>query len=132
MYSDTPGSPRKGENFITETLYPAVADALSKAGDVGLIRINAECGVEYPPASLPGMPPHKRTGNLLASTSYSINLDSNSQVGLVFYATEPYAKYLRDGTSKMASRKFFTPEMGADLFVKAIEIVIDEIQRRFK
>jgi HK97 gp10 family phage protein len=86
-----------------------VADELTEftaevAGD-----IRDEISTQYPPASAPGTPPHRRTGNLRASTfGLPAERAGDLLTGVVdndaFYAT-----YLENGTSRMAARPFFQP-----------------------
>lgn len=57
----------------------------------------------YPPASLPGQPPRKRTGKL--QQSGKIIKTANGAV-VRWYA--PYSGYLQHGTQRMAARPFFT------------------------
>ena len=55
---------------------------------------------QYPPASKPGSPPNKRTGNLHDSTIVL-------RIGrAIFVRTTDYGIFLDGGTSKMAARPF--------------------------
>lgn len=60
-------------------------------------------GVQYPPASSPGSPPHRRTGRLQQSITYQAGKKSG-QPSVRIYAGEPYGEYLETGTRYMAAR----------------------------
>lgn len=60
-------------------------------------------GVQYPPASSPGNPPHRRTGAFQQSITYEVRKRSG-QPAVRIYSTSPYGDFLNDGTSRMAAR----------------------------
>jgi len=51
----------------------AVADGLERSGKHVVQDIRRAINVPFPPASSPGEPPHKRTGNLRANIAYKVN-----------------------------------------------------------
>jgi hypothetical protein len=63
----------------------------------------AVLGVKHPPASRPGQAPAMRTGRLRRESGVKVD-ESSGTVGLV--NTAPYARYLRDGTRRMAARPY--------------------------
>lgn len=62
----------------------------------------------YPPASTPGEPPHKRTGNLLSRIDHEF--DNDGLVGRVGSNLD-YARFLELGTEKMEPRPYLRPAM---------------------
>jgi len=63
----------------------------------------------YPPASLPGQFPHRRTGLLQRSLRSNVNRVSGNRVQLVLTNTAPYAGFLETGTSRMGARPHMRP-----------------------
>lgn len=57
----------------------------------------------YPPPSVPGEPPHRRTGRLRASVSREVVWEGAQWVGRVG-SNVKYAKWLELGTSRIAAR----------------------------
>ena len=68
--------------------------------------IKETIGTPYPPASTPGQPPHRRTGNL--HDNLRITADTTG-AGALNVWTVPYGPFLEGGTSKMAPRPFVGP-----------------------
>lgn len=60
---------------------------------------------EWPPASLPGEPPHRRTGELQDSIQ---PIPNAGQLEADVVASAPYAVLLEFGTSTMAARPFMS------------------------
>src|SRR4051812_26774339 len=60
----------------------------------------------YPPASKPGEPPHKRTGELQQSVGYEVTTE-DKVVKLTLKVTADHAFYLEYGTATLAPRPFF-------------------------
>lgn len=66
----------------------------------------------YPPASLPGDPPHKRTARLQTSISWRLGEDSEGLYAAI--GTDlPYGKYLELGTDRIEPRPFLKPALAA-------------------
>jgi HK97 gp10 family phage protein len=65
-------------------------------------------GIQYPPASSPGNPPHRRTGAFRQSITYEVRKRSG-QPAVRIYSTSPYGDFLNDGTSRMAARPWRKP-----------------------
>ena len=94
-----------------------------------VVEIQQSISMPYPPASAPGMPPHRRTGRLLRSMQSSV-----SRVGRVvrvqYGATArspkrkaPYPAYLQRGTRRMAPRPYL------DLTGRRIRQLLVELAR---
>lgn len=66
--------------------------------------------VPFPPASVPGEPPHMRSGNLLNSIVKE-RIGLTLRVGVATAAAANYAKFLEIGTKKMAPRPFLRPAL---------------------
>ena len=73
-------------------------------------RIKRNISISYPPASVPGMPPHKRSGELESSITSKVIKGSN-KVEAHISANADYAVHLEYGTSKMAPRPFMRTEL---------------------
>ncbi len=69
-------------------------------------------GGAFPPPSLPGEPPHLRSGRLRASISWRLGED---ELGLYadIGSNVEYAGYLEGGTDRMAARPFLEPSLSA-------------------
>lgn len=66
----------------------------------------------FPPASLPGEPPHKRTAHLQTSISWRIGEDSEGLYAAI--GTDlPYGKYLELGTETLEPRPYLRPALAA-------------------
>lgn len=79
--------------------------------EVGIVvsrHAKALVGVAYPPASSPGSPPHRRTGDFQRSITYEVRKKSG-QPAVRIYSTSPYGNFLNDGTSRMAARPWRKP-----------------------
>lgn len=63
----------------------------------------------YPPVSMPGEPPHRRTGRLRASVAWDVGITDHlyAKVG----TNIRYGKYLELGTSRMAARPWLRRAM---------------------
>lgn len=68
---------------ITSWIFEGVGDALEKAGMEMAFEISEEISTPYPPASVPGEPPHLRTGTLRDSVGYSVVTTSDTQMQLI-------------------------------------------------
>ena len=73
---------------------------LGEAAEVLATRMRNNLSEDYPPASMPGQSPHRRTGNLQASVEVKKPQPLKRLVG----SSAAYAKFLEFGTSKMAAR----------------------------
>jgi len=113
--------PEKAEPIITRGLTKAAAEFVEALLEV----INES----FPPPSVPGEPPHVRTGALKRSVRideirpFEVTVAAGGPGSLV-----PYATFLEFGTSKMEPRPFVGPT--AQEFVDRVsEIVKDELDR---
>lgn len=112
------------KNWIVSDFAGALASASESAGARVTDRIKTEISVAYPPASKPGTPPHRRTGNLQNKTRHTVVTEVNAgQVRLIVENAAPYGGYLRDGTSRMEARDF----MGDAAADRYTDIVVDAI-----
>lgn len=66
----------------------------------------------FPPASVPGEPPHKRSGRLQTSVTWQLGQDSIGLYAIIGSNVE-YAEYLELGTDKMAPRPWLRPALVA-------------------
>lgn len=74
-----------------------------EAGKAIVAHTRALVGIQYPPASSPGQPPHRRTGAFQRSVEYTTRRRSG-EPAVRIYSTSPYGDYLNDGTTRMAAR----------------------------
>lgn len=88
----------------------AIADGQARAADRIKRAIRRTINIPFPPASQPGEPPHRRTGNLRRNVEWWQNRKTLTvQVGVTVDA--PYGLFLEFGTRKMAARPFIRPIM---------------------
>lgn len=66
----------------------------------------------YPPASMPGSPPHKRHGRLQSSISWELGSDGEGLYADIGTNVE-YGRYLELGTDQMAARPYLRPALTA-------------------
>lgn len=99
-------------NKFMESRLPRAMEAL---GIQSAASISVSLDTAYPPASLPGEAPHKRTGNLRAGVDYRTFSDGND-----FYCVVSSSRaqgdpdvpvFLEFGTWKMEARPYMRPEM---------------------
>lgn len=83
----------------------AIGDIMEKVAAHIVRKIKADLNTPYPPASVPGEAPHRRTGNLRASVDYWINRKT-LEVDIGVNVDAPYWQYLEFGTVNMAPRPF--------------------------
>jgi hypothetical protein len=113
-------------------LTQAIADACEAFGADIVEEIRSEIATSYPPASSPGEPPHRRSGNLIASSGHSVISEvSASRVELTIYNTAPYAVFLRDGTGRMAARDFMGDERLDEYMPRFADAVVGALQAKF-
>jgi hypothetical protein len=118
--------------FITTAVGPAIVDAFEAVGGSIVSGIQQDISTPYPPASTPGTPPHKRTGNLIAQTNHEvITTIGSGRITLTVFNSAAYAAYLRDGTSRMGARDFFRESSLDNLTPRVVDAVVDEITERF-
>ena len=81
--------------FAVQVLIPVAQEIINIAKEL--------VTVQYPPASVGGEPPHRRTGTLQESIDFGEITSHDVSVRV----TAPYAKALEYGTIHMAPRPFF-------------------------
>lgn len=108
-----------------EQIDAIVLHALDQLGDEIARGIQEEIQVAYPPASVAGEPPHRRTGNLANLISYTVGQFGSVYV-LNVLSEASYSKYLEDGTDRMGARPFMVPALE-----KWTPIVISRLQDAF-
>jgi hypothetical protein len=82
----------------------------------------------YPPASSPGNPPHRRTGNLRAGVEHTEDSSgTETTISSARAQGDPRVPvYLEFGTHKMAARPYMRPVMN-----NGAELVAETMQRAF-
>lgn len=95
---------------VIQKLSRSLARAFEKAGAREESNIQEMIGTPYPPASSPGTPPHRRTGNLQDGVGHDVRLRGRSVVLTMFSnraAGDPRVPiYLEYGTGKVAPRPY--------------------------
>ena len=90
----------------------AIADGMEKASLEFVKLVKRKINTPYPPASRPGEPPHRRTGNLRANIDYWIN---RKELKVMIGPTEDaeYGIYLEYGAPRanLEPRPFLKPSM---------------------
>jgi hypothetical protein len=94
-------------DWYGDALQRAVNDKLVDGLDKAGVRVRDEMtlliGVEGPPRSLPGRPPHIDTGNLIGSIDF---ITDSVQLEVMIGTTVDYAMDLEEGTATMSPRPF--------------------------
>ncbi len=106
------------ESFI-RSVEADVTAFLHDEGEQAVAELREQLSEPYPPASDPGDPPHRRSGQLASSIVYSLT-GTTLRIG----STDPKAQYLEYGTERMAARPFLRPaneRLLADLAVRLAE-----------
>lgn len=83
----------------------------------------------YPPASQPGEYPHRRSGDLLASTNGEVIIEPG-EVRLVMGSDMPYSILLEEGTETMEPRPMWGP-LVADWQERVPQFLENKIAERF-
>jgi HK97 gp10 family phage protein len=86
------------------------AEAAQHAGEVE-DDIRQRLNIAYPPASSPGDTPHRRTGNLSASTQARVVKREGDRISVDVANTAEYAEHLEFGTDRMEPRPFMGPAL---------------------
>ena len=95
---------------LPEKIEPAITRGLTIAASEAVEQIQSSISESYPPESVPGMPPHLRTGALRASVRIErvepmrVTMAVGGPGSMV-----PYASYLEFGTSEIEPRPFIVP-----------------------
>ena len=80
------------------------------------IRVESAAKLElndsFPPASLPGSPPHKRTARLQTSITWVLGEDALGLYAAIGTNVE-YGRYLEVGTDRMEARPYLKPALQA-------------------
>lgn len=80
---------------------------LAEAGRASVDAIRRDISEPYPPASLPGTPPHFRTGTLFSSVQFDVfQSDESVTVSVTRRGTPGVAAALEFGRHGMAARPF--------------------------
>ena len=95
---------------VRDAVYESMRETARAANE----DIREEISVAYPPASMPGRPPHLRTGNLWDGVSDETEFDGSAGIVSTLMseraAGDPAVPfYLEFGTSRMAPRPFMGP-----------------------
>jgi len=114
---------------IATAIGPGAEAGLAVAGKLLVTRIQMLISKPYPPASNPGNPPARRTGNL--RSGYKAKVVKGQLSLAVQNDTADYWKFLEFGTSKMRPRPHVRPSMRAvrDELPKIIAKSIEAKQR---
>ena len=119
-------------NLMKKTIGKELRKTLYQAGEnikreiVYLLISPPKTGKLYPlrgalhQSSAPGQPPANRTGTLIQSIYHLVRSDTELEFG----ETEPYAKFLEDGTTKMKPRPHLVT--AANNNQRNIEKLLDE------
>ncbi len=91
---------------VGDAIDSGIVDALDWLGTNSSTAMKGIISVPVFPRSLPGQPPRRETGRLQAGVGYSMVGGRGSRSVKVGAGGVKYAKYLEQGTSKMAARPF--------------------------
>jgi hypothetical protein len=80
-----------------------IANRLDDAGKVALRQLRKNLSTPFPPASMPGEFPHRRTGELQRRTRYTVN---RSKLTLSLYADAKHAPFV-EKTRPFLTRSLF-------------------------
>lgn len=84
--------------------------AFKRAGNDAEKRIKDSLSTPYPPASVPGEPPHERTGRLMKSVRNNVATNGKYEIDLKLIADAPEAVWMEYGTEHIAPRPFMRPD----------------------
>ena len=90
---------------ISRDIKTKLTYAMRNVGRKSVNIIKKSIAIDYPPASDPGEPPHKRTGLLYRSIATGTQTIGN-EITLNLTVDTPCAAYLEYGTRKMAARPY--------------------------
>jgi HK97 gp10 family phage protein len=97
---------------LLRTLPQATVQATLDAANDVVADIKQSLDVPYPPASSPGEPPHKRSGDLQKSYgAVLVEQLSSGKVSVAIISTDPVSIFTEFGTKKMAARPHIRPAM---------------------
>ena len=114
---------------LPDRLEPAITRGLTVAASEAVQQIDESISTSYPPESLPGQPPHARTGTLLRSVRIERIEPLSVTVAVGGEGTNaPYASWLEFGTSKMEPRPFIAPVVQR-IAPDVANVVADEITK---
>jgi hypothetical protein len=91
-----------------EHIDAVISGVLDEAGEAMLAELQNTLAEPWPPASVPGEPPHRRNGWLQENCTYSVE-QSGPITLLTVISNVPYSAYLEYGTSRMEARPFMGP-----------------------
>ncbi len=94
---------------IEQRFTEAEVAALAAFGEEVVADIRNEIAASAPPSSAPGSPPHKRTGDLQASLTSTVETFADAGPEVRIETTCPYGPLLERGTSRMEARPFLKP-----------------------
>jgi HK97 gp10 family phage protein len=84
--------------------------AAPQVGEETVAEVKDLIGIQGPPRSAPGEPPHIDTGALIDSYDYNVEGDAGTII-LEVGSTVEYAPYLEFGTSRMDARPHLRPAL---------------------
>ena len=107
-------------------------DGVKDVGVMTVQMLRQDLAIQFPPASSPGDPPHRRTGKLqngieasYSSTGLKVEITSN-RITTRDNSLVPF--WLEFGTSRMAARPYMRPAMAmADFTVKSSHQAVSKV-----
>ena len=90
---------------IKRSMRAAFFNGMEAAGKSFVYHIRSSINKPFPPASAPGEPPHKRSGNLQAAVDYWVK-KGKLELDIGVNIDAPYWSDLEFGTKKMEARPF--------------------------
>lgn len=95
---------------LPDDLTPHITRGLVKAASEAVFQMQESISESYPPPSVPGEPPHVRTGTLRRSARIERVEPNRVEIAVGgIGAGAPYASHLEFGTTKMEPRPFIEP-----------------------
>lgn len=118
---------------ITRRIEDALVVGLGNAGQVLHRRADSLVATNYPPASTPGEPPHRRSGTL--QRGLGVRLERIPGGGIVRMGwqrgTPVYAEHLARGTTRMKARPTM-PKVLADRQADAVATIVEAVRHELR
>ncbi len=93
---------------VTDHFRPIVAANVAKAGRMLEGKLRELIGIQGPPRSSPGEPPHRDTGGLQASIETIGPVEQGDLIVAATGTAVPHGLFLELGTSRMAARPWLS------------------------